>query len=236
MSIGPRLEPAHGATVSVMTAGKRAQGRPARGDTEVGSFRIVEGMRNTLRAMKTANVTRKDIAACAGVTPALVTYYFPERNGLIEAATLPVVQSLVSDVAASFKTEAPRRQQLAGAIVVLLEAFSRDGVIIQLFSQHRSSQAETDVPDLLQELDACLVSFFERWLDEDNTVAYDAHFLQKALIGICKCIGGDEAPMLAPGSAHVCEQKRRAWMICSMLVGPMPVAPTRQPVLCETHT
>ncbi len=68
---------------------KRAQGRPARGENEVGSHKIVEGMRNALRTTKTVNVTRKDIASFAGVTPALVTYYFPERNGLIEAATFP---------------------------------------------------------------------------------------------------------------------------------------------------
>ena len=229
MSIASPAPAPHGETVSVMTPGKRAQGRPARGDNEVGSHKIVEGMRNTLRAMKTANVTRKDIASFAGVTPALVTYYFPERHGLIEAATLPVMQALVSDVAASFKTEASKWQQLTSAVVVLLEAFSRDGFIIQLFSQYRSSQTKTDVPDLLLELEACLISFFERWLEEDKNAVYDARFLQKALIGICKSIGCEEGSM-----SHVFDQKRRAWMICSMLVGPVP-AVTRKPILCDVR-
>ena len=72
---------------------KRAQGRPARGENEVGVRKIVEGMRAALRALQSTKVTRKDVAGHAGVIPALVTYYFPERNDLIEAATLPVVST-----------------------------------------------------------------------------------------------------------------------------------------------
>ena len=83
-----------------MAQEKRAQGRPARGDNEVGSQKIVEGMQVALRTLQTTNVTRKEIAWYAGVTPALVTYYFPERNALIEAATLPVVEALVDKVSA----------------------------------------------------------------------------------------------------------------------------------------
>ena len=158
-----------------MTREKRAQGRPARGDNEVGSHKIVEGMRNALRTMKTANVTRKDIASFAGVTPALVTYYFPERDGLIEAATLPLMQALVGEVSACFEGLDPTRQQLSRAIVVLLDAFSRDGIIIQLFGQYRLS--DTSVPDLLSDLDACLVSFFERWVRDNKDAPYDASFI-----------------------------------------------------------
>lgn len=211
-----------------MMQDKRAQGRPARGDNEVGSHKIVEGTRNALRTMRTANVTRKDIASFAGVTPALVTYYFPERNGLIEAATLPVMQALVGDVSACFEGTDPARQQLSRAIVVLLNAFGRNGVIIQLFGQYRLS--ETSVPDLLSDLDACLVSFFERWLRDNTDAIYDAAFLTRALIGICKSIGGDETSEPARAS----EQTKRAWMIGSMLIGPVSIAAAREAILCDS--
>ena len=212
---------------------KRAQGRPPRGENEVGSHKIVEGMRNALRTTRTVNVTRKDVASFAGVTPALVTYYFPERNGLIEAAALPVVQALVGEVAACFETFEPARQQLSRAVLVLLEAFTRDGSIIQLFSQYQSSQPETTVPDLLRDLDTCLVSFFERWLGENENALYDAKFLQRALIGICKSIGDDEAASQTQGLPHTSEQKMRARMICCMLVGPIPMVAAREALLCS---
>ena len=214
---------------------KRAQGRPARGDNEVGSHKIVEGMRNALRTMKTVNVTRKDIASYAGVTPALVTYYFPERNGLIEAATLPVMQALVSEVSACFEGTDPARQQLSRAIVVMLDAFGRDGIIIRLFGQYQSMQAETLVPDLLSELDACLASFFDRWLRDHKDAIYDATFLQRALIGICKSFGDEENSRPTYGSAHAAEQKKRAWRICTMLVGPVSIAAAREAVLCNSE-
>ncbi len=91
------------------------------------------------------------------------------------------MRALVGEVAACFETLEPAREQLSRAVLVLLKAFSRDGIIIQLFSQYRSSQTETAVPDLLGDLDACLVSFFERWLGEHEDAIYDATFLQKAL-------------------------------------------------------
>ena len=216
---------------------KRSQGRPARGDSEVGSHKIVEGMRCALRVMKTANVTRKDIATYAGVTPALVTYYFPDRNGLIEAATVPVMQNLVSAVASCFNALEPPRQQLWRAISILLEAFTHDGPIIQLFDQHRSSMAETAIPDLLGELDACLVSFFERWLQERSNTLYAATFLQKALVGICKSLGDDQATSSRQVDPDGSEPTARASMICAMLVGPAsfepdPVRTAREAMLC----
>ena len=113
---------------------KRAQGRPARGDNEVGSQKIVEGMQVALRTLQTTNVTRKEIAWYAGVTPALVTYYFPERNALIEAATLPVVEALVDKVSACLEQTSSPQAALPHAVNVLLEYYARDAAIIDLFS------------------------------------------------------------------------------------------------------
>ena len=95
---------------------RRVQGRPTRGANEVGSQKIVEGMRVALRAQKTTNVTRKDIALHADVTPALVTYYFPERSSLIEAATLPIVQALIDKVKACTERDGAARQNLVEAL------------------------------------------------------------------------------------------------------------------------
>ena len=177
-------------------------------------------------------MTRKDIASYAGVTPALVTYYFPDRNGLVEAATLPVVQALVDAVANCFDELGPARQQLSQAIVLMLEAFTHDGPILRLFNQHRSSTAETAMPDLLGKLDACLVAFFEGWLTENEKTTYDAVFLQKASIGICRSIGNHHAAMARDVACETSEQTRRASMICAMLVGPDVVGTAREAVLC----
>ena len=190
---------------------KRAQGRPARGQTEVGSHKIVEGMRAALRSLGNTNVTRKDIAGYAGVTPALVTYYFPERDSLIKAATLPVVETLVGDVKACLIEAGSARQQLLGGINVLLECYARNAVIVELFEEQQTATPSDQIPDLLNELETVLTTFFERWFDDTGSV-FDAKFMQKAMIGTCKSVA---SLLKTTGKSDLAE------MVCSLLLGPV---------------
>ena len=195
-----------GGDVDVIPA-KRAQGRPARGENEVGAQRIVVGMRVALRELKNTNITRKDLARFAGVTPALVTYYFPERSTLIEAATLPVVKELVDKVIASLNRVGSAQQKLLRAVDFLLEYYSRDAVIIQLFSEHSASAPDVALPDILGDLENSLRSFFQSLQSPNRESVYDAVFLQKAMIGMCKNV------------ATLQDGALRASMICSVLLG-----------------
>ena len=198
---------------------KRAQGRPAHGQTEVGSQKIVEGMRAALRSLGNTNVTRKDIAGYAGVTPALVTYYFPERDALIKAATLPVVETLVIDVKACLIEVGLPRQQLLGIIDVLLECYARDAIIIELFEAHKTATPTAEFPDLLNDLETALTTFFESWIDDTGSV-FDAKFLQKAMLGMCKSVASLLKTM--PGKAsHNSGKSDLAEMVCSLLLGPV---------------
>ena len=194
------------AEVYAITA-KRAQGRPARGENEVGAQKIVVGMRVALRALKNTNITRKDLARYAGVTPALVTYYFPERNTLIEAATLPVVRELVAEVRASLNRVGSAQQKLSRAVEILLQYYTRDAVIIQLFSEHSALAPDAALPDLLGDLENAIRSFFESLQSTDRERVYDAVFLQMAMIGMCKSV------------ATLKDGALRAGMICSVLLG-----------------
>ena len=196
---------------------KRAQGRPARGQTEVGSKKIVEGMRAALRTLGNTNVSRKDVAQYAGVTPALVTYYFPERDTLIAAATLPVVEALVREVKSCLIETGSERQQLGETIKVLLEYYARDAVIIELFETHKTATPSTDIPDLLKDLETALIAFFERWIGSTASV-FSAEFLQQAMIGTCKSVARIPRVRLGCGAFHDPERLNTAGMICSMLL------------------
>ncbi len=198
---------------------KRAQGRPARGDNEVGSQKIVEGMQVALRTLQTTNVTRKEIAWYAGVTPALVTYYFPERNALIEAATLPVVAALVDKVSAHLDQTSTPQLALPDAVNVMLEYYGRDSAIIDLFSEYKAADAKTEVPDLLKDLEYVVVSFFTRWLGTHMNCIYDAEFLQRAMMGMCRAVARPNAA--AGGATRDRGHADHAEMVCSMLIGAM---------------
>ena len=204
-----------------MVLEKRAQGRPARGDNEVGSQKIVEGMQVALRTLQTTNVTRKEIAWYAGVTPALVTYYFPERNALIEAATLPVVETLLEKVSACLEQTQSAQLALPNAVNVLLEYYGRDAAIIDLFSEYKASATNSEIPDLLRDLEGVVISFFTRWLIETKTCVYDAEFLQKAMIGMCRAVARPKTNDALRGTSHEKASVEHADMVCYMLIGAM---------------
>ena len=199
---------------------KRVQGRPARGENEVGVQRIVEGMRAALRASQTTTVSRKDVAGRAGVTPALVTYYFPERTDLIEAATLPVVRALVDRTRSCFEHEGPARQRLCKVIEALLEAYTRDAAVIALYSHHRASKPNPSLPDLLEDFHALVEAFFEAWLIEHPGSVYDAAFLRQAMVGVCRNLARRRIELPDPHNPDDLGCRRSAEMICSMLLGP----------------
>ena len=199
---------------------KRVQGRPTRGANEVGSQKIVEGMRVALRAQQHSNVSRKDVALQAGVTPALVTYYFPERRRLIEAATLPIVQALVGKIKGCTERNGEARRHLVEATEILLEYYTRDAVIIALFDHHRASTPDSALPDLSRELDACLTLFFERWLSENPGSVYDADFLQKALVGACKSMTRRRIAASDRDTTDDLDYRGSAETVCSLVLGP----------------
>ena len=199
---------------------RRVQGRPTRGANEVGSQKIVEGMRVALRAQQNTNVSRKNIALQAGVTPALVTYYFPERGSLIEAATLPIVQALVAKVKACVERNGAARQHLVEATAILLESYTCDAVIIALYDHHRASTPDTALPDVSRELDACLTSVFERWLFENPGSVYDADFLQKALVGACKSMARRRIEASDRDTIEGLDHRGSAEIVCSLMLGP----------------
>ncbi len=199
---------------------KRVQGRPARGDNEVGVQKIVDGMRAALRALQNTKVSRKDVADHAGVTPALVTYYFPERNNLIEAATLPVVSALLDRVRSCVEQDGPARQRLRQAIEVLLESYSSDAPVIELYSHHRASTPDASLPDLLRDLDSVVESFFEAWLFDHPGSVYDARFLRKAMVGACSTLARRRIEAAVQDASDHHGGRSYAEMVCSMLLGP----------------
>ena len=69
---------------------KRAQGRPKQGDSQVGRERIISGFIEMVRSGCYDDISRKQIADNIGITPALITYYFPKGNFLVKEAFTPV--------------------------------------------------------------------------------------------------------------------------------------------------
>lgn len=181
-------------------------------------------MQDALRSLQTNNVTRKDIAGFAGVTPALVTYYFPERNTLIEAATMPVVETLAIAVRGRLAQEVDPGQALLHLIVDILTCYRRDIAIIELYALHRKALSETVKQNSLHDIAETITSYFNRWLVRYPGCCYDGHFLTNALLGICRAVAhNDRAVEAAEAVGEQGDDAQailaRAEMIHRMLVG-----------------
>ena len=210
----------------------QTQGRPARGTNEAGPQKIVDGLRLALRERQNIHVTRKEIAQYARVTPALVTYYYPEKDNLIEAATFPIVDAMVDAVEKCLTGARSPQVNLLEAIDLLIASYARDAAIIDLFSAYRASKPDT-LPDVLGRMDVAFKMFFDHWLKESKNSVYDAAYLQQAAIGMCKIV----APCRNPETLHDprCEAQRttQAEAICSILLNPMSRAETVKPSALE---
>ena len=167
---------------------KRAQGRPARGSATVGPKKIVEGMQEALRSLQTSNVTRKDIARFAGVTPALVTYYFPERDVLIEAATSPVIESLAVIIRQRLSQDVDPHSMLLHIIYDIVTCYSKNINIVELYIIHKKSAGDGVVQNTLEDVDRSITGFFDNWLLHFPDCLYSGRFLTNAMLGLCRAV------------------------------------------------
>ena len=67
------------------------------------------------------NVTMREIAGLAGVTPTTIHYYFDDKRGLFEATRLRAVAELDEAVAASVEASAGAVEQLRQAATTIIE-------------------------------------------------------------------------------------------------------------------
>ena len=167
---------------------KRMQGRPLRGEAEVGPVKIIQGMQKAIRHNQSETIARKDVARFACVTPALVTYYFPERDSLIEAATYPIVKEFYDLVDRTLSGEGSQQVILIEVIEVILTEFCKNGSIFDYFVQHRRTVGHSGSGDPFAGATNLIASFFDRYGSDVTQSKIDGRLLTAAVFGICRSI------------------------------------------------
>ena len=99
----------------------RAKGRPPRGDGEVGRTRLLERTREALKGKPRIDMQRREIAMFAGVTPALISYYYPDKWDLFAAAAKPVIEAYIISVREILRATTPSRLKLEALIGFFVE-------------------------------------------------------------------------------------------------------------------
>lgn len=170
-----------------MTFEPRSQGRPARGDGEVGRARLLEKTREAMRNKPKVDMERREIAQIAGVTPALVSYYFPDKWQLFRAAAKPVVDAYLSDVRKVLRSEATHAHKVHLLVRTFLVFNFEQGYLLDFYLERRDGGTQEDFIHL-NEVHAELVAFFGDLLSKGLVRGSDPAFIQSALWGLCKYV------------------------------------------------
>ena len=168
-----------------MTAQPRTAGRPVR-DEEIGRTVILEKTRLAMRERPRADLQRNEIARYAGVTPALISYYFPDRSNLFEAAAHPVIESYVADVRCIIGSSRSAMQRLNDLIHLFVKFNYREGHLLDFYLEHieRTSSRKNIV--LLEDIYRELLTFFDDLLKTNTIRGESPGDIQSMLWGMCK--------------------------------------------------
>lgn len=175
---------------------KRKRGRPQSVHAKVGREAIVVAARQLIEKMRPHQVTIALIAREAGVDPALVRYYFTNRELLL----LAVVESILADWAAHPSVDETPAAQLAAHLANMLR-FSRTVRSMQRLMVEECAEAKSPVVRArMQELSAHVVDELDVLLRKDGSTddrSLDALFMHVAMIGLCEFFAAAQA-MIVP--------------------------------------
>lgn len=172
---------------------KRMQGRPSRGAGDVGRERLVDAARAVLRRRSSVVLSRKAVADVAGVTPALVSYYFPDPTSLVVAAIRPLVGALIDELRVIIDDEAPWHDRLVRIAIFLAGLNGTDVILIDRWVE--ACRTQTPDPMLGRAYDR-LRGFYIEGGKAGAWRALDPDLFLFALWGMCKAVAEVHRPDL----------------------------------------
>lgn len=164
---------------------RRPQGRPCRGGNEVGKARIVESLRELFRQKGDTRVSRKCLATFAGVTPALITYYFPCKYTLLEEAARPVLEAHARDLGMLLSSNEQSDLVLRRAVQFIFEFYKRDAVLFEVYGDLLRDGECQGLPDYIGLMSEQMSNFLMNWQVRSPRRSI---MLQGALWGMCKFV------------------------------------------------
>ena len=168
-----------------MSAQPRSAGRPVR-DEEIGRTVIVEKTRLAMRERPRPDLQRNEIARFAGVTPALISYYFPDRSTLFEAAAYPVIERYVADVRLIIGSDRKAIDRLRDLILLFVKFNYTEGYLLDFYLEHMEKAGDRSKMLLLEEIYREMLSFFDQLLKTNTIRGENASVVQSMLWGMCK--------------------------------------------------
>jgi AcrR family transcriptional regulator len=182
------------------TPSRRPIGRPHKAaSARVGREALTAATRDLLRTVPPARISRALIARHAGVTPALVRYYFGNKEQLLLQATIELSHELrARSRSASGKAGSPSDKLLA-KITVLLEMVAHDRHFNQLVMEQiihgKSARAKRANEEMTEDSFSELHAILTEGVDRREMRKVDPIYLYFLLVGACEIFASGR-PML----------------------------------------
>jgi TetR/AcrR family transcriptional regulator len=182
---------------------KRNRGRPGASDGAVGRDAIVSAARQLLEKLPPHQVPTVLIARKAGVDPALVRYYFSNRDELLFA----VIEDILATWAAKHPLpDAPPAEQLSVHIANMFDFSSRMRSMQRLMVDALAESKSPAVRARVRELNAIAVRNYAQFLHLEGAEADaspDPLFMHIAVIGLCEFFAAAQAMILPLAPKHL---------------------------------
>jgi TetR/AcrR family transcriptional regulator len=182
---------------------KRTRGRPRSGRSAVGREAIVLAARQLLEKLPPHEVPNVLVARKAGVDPALVRYYFANREELLFA----VIEHILATWEATHPApDAPPAEKLSALVADMFEFSCRVRSMQRLMVQECAEAKSPTVRARVRELNSVAVRRYARLLHLEGPGAEaspDALFAHVAVIGLCEFFAAAQAMILPLAPKHL---------------------------------
>lgn len=168
----------------VLTA-RRKIGSPGRSASRVGRDNIIVKMQQFMRQKVYYDFQRKEIAEFADVTPALISYYFPEKYDLVLEASSPAIMAYSDDVSKILHSRGSVPDRAKALIRKFLELGLESGYTIDYFLSAIQRRNKNGEVALVAEQYAAIHSFMEELAHFSDRPSINAGFLQSSIWGQC---------------------------------------------------
>ena len=124
----------------------------------------------------------------AGITPALVSYYFPDKWSLLEAAAKPIIDAYIDKIRSALSGNGIAQDKLRNLAYVLIEFSYDEGYLLDFYVDYSQREEQGKNLDKLEQASKEVGSFMEALARCGILRGTDASFLQSALWSLCKTV------------------------------------------------
>lgn len=167
----------------------RVQGRPTRGEKQVGRSRMIEKMREIMKSKPKIDIQRREIAEFMGVTPALVGYYFPDKRSLIEEAASPMIDEYIAQVKGRIAATHDPLETLRSLVYIFIKFNHESGYLLDFYIEHVTTRLNHNRLPKLREIYEEMNGFFSDLMRAGLIRGDDPRLVLSAVWGMCRYIG-----------------------------------------------